>query len=191
MSPANKAHFESEKEAIHMILTGIGDENLIHDFDMRANSSSRMWDSYRKEIQKIGSPCKSYFKKLYKTTNNNLRTSSNTINKNVDTTLRYKNDNQSGQFGNQRTMTIAEARETVGGQVQYLSINGLGTGLYNDRDGDAFIQGLKSDLLQQCSAQTTKSTLSFKIQESRKLSIKDKDSVKLLLNKFFLEGYQV
>ncbi|GJU89508.1 hypothetical protein Tco_1301931 [Tanacetum coccineum] len=26
MSPANKAHFESEKEAIHMILTGIGDE---------------------------------------------------------------------------------------------------------------------------------------------------------------------
>ncbi|GJX67609.1 hypothetical protein Tco_0303336 [Tanacetum coccineum] len=26
MSPANKAHFESEKEAIHMILTGIRDE---------------------------------------------------------------------------------------------------------------------------------------------------------------------
>ncbi|GJX89856.1 hypothetical protein Tco_0343182 [Tanacetum coccineum] len=26
MSPVNKAHFESEKEAIHMILTGIGDE---------------------------------------------------------------------------------------------------------------------------------------------------------------------
>ncbi|GKE09939.1 hypothetical protein Tco_1413490 [Tanacetum coccineum] len=26
MSPANKAHFESKKEAIHMILTGIGDE---------------------------------------------------------------------------------------------------------------------------------------------------------------------
>ncbi|GJX07031.1 retrovirus-related pol polyprotein from transposon TNT 1-94 [Tanacetum coccineum] len=35
----------------------------------------------------------------------------------MDTTLRYKNDNQTGQFGNQRTMTIAEARETVGGQV--------------------------------------------------------------------------
>ncbi|GJU69007.1 retrovirus-related pol polyprotein from transposon TNT 1-94 [Tanacetum coccineum] len=58
-----------------------------------------------------------YFKKLYKPTNNNLRTSSNTRNKNVDTTPRYKNDNQSGQFGNQRTMTIAGARETVGGQV--------------------------------------------------------------------------
>nr|GEZ44040.1 hypothetical protein [Tanacetum cinerariifolium] len=26
MSPANKAHFELEKEAIHLILTGIGDE---------------------------------------------------------------------------------------------------------------------------------------------------------------------
>ncbi|GJS14030.1 retrovirus-related pol polyprotein from transposon TNT 1-94 [Tanacetum coccineum] len=54
---------------------------------------------------------------IYKPTNNNLRTSSNTRNKNVDTTLRYKNDNQSGQFGNQRIMTVAGARETVGGQV--------------------------------------------------------------------------
>nr|GEY06916.1 RNA-directed DNA polymerase, eukaryota [Tanacetum cinerariifolium] len=26
MSPENKAHFEAEKEAIHLILTGIGDE---------------------------------------------------------------------------------------------------------------------------------------------------------------------
>nr|GEV57175.1 RNA-directed DNA polymerase, eukaryota [Tanacetum cinerariifolium] len=26
ISPANKAHFEAEKEAIHLILTGIGDE---------------------------------------------------------------------------------------------------------------------------------------------------------------------
>ncbi|GKA45615.1 hypothetical protein Tco_0738411 [Tanacetum coccineum] len=29
---------------------------------------------------------------------------------------RYNNDNQSGQFGNQRTMTVAGARETVGSQ---------------------------------------------------------------------------
>ncbi|GJT32930.1 hypothetical protein Tco_0923349 [Tanacetum coccineum] len=40
-----------------------------------------------------------YFKKIYKPTNNNLGTSSNTRNKNVDTTPRYKNDNQTGQFG--------------------------------------------------------------------------------------------
>ncbi|GKD84457.1 putative reverse transcriptase domain-containing protein [Tanacetum coccineum] len=58
-----------------------------------------------------------YFKKLYKPTNNNLRTSSNTRNKYVDTTLRYKNDNQTGQFGNQRTMNVAGARDTVGSQV--------------------------------------------------------------------------
>ncbi|GKA05739.1 retrovirus-related pol polyprotein from transposon TNT 1-94 [Tanacetum coccineum] len=58
-----------------------------------------------------------YFKKIYKPTNNNLRTSSNTRNKNVDTTPRYKNDNQTGQFGNQRAVNVAGARETVGGQV--------------------------------------------------------------------------
>ncbi|GKE28552.1 gag-pol polyprotein [Tanacetum coccineum] len=39
------------------------------------------------------------------------------INKNVDTTPRYKNDNQTGEFGNQRTVTVARARETVGSQV--------------------------------------------------------------------------
>nr|GEZ82510.1 hypothetical protein [Tanacetum cinerariifolium] len=55
-----------------------------------------------------------YFKKIYKPTNNNLRTSSNSRNKNVDTTPRYKNDNQSRQFGNQRTVNAAGARENVG-----------------------------------------------------------------------------
>ncbi|GJW12759.1 hypothetical protein Tco_1578586 [Tanacetum coccineum] len=38
------------------------------------------------------------------------------INKNVDTTPRYKNDNQIGQFRNQRTMIVARAREIVGDQ---------------------------------------------------------------------------
>nr|GEV99631.1 hypothetical protein [Tanacetum cinerariifolium] len=52
-----------------------------------------------------------YFKKIYKPTNNNLRTSSNSRNKNVDTPPRYKNDNQSKQFRNQRTMNVAGARE--------------------------------------------------------------------------------
>ncbi|GJZ29760.1 retrovirus-related pol polyprotein from transposon TNT 1-94 [Tanacetum coccineum] len=58
-----------------------------------------------------------YFKRLYKPTNNNLRTSSNSRNKTEDTTPRYNNDNQSGQFRNQRTMTVAGARETVGSPV--------------------------------------------------------------------------
>ncbi|GKA38546.1 hypothetical protein Tco_0731097 [Tanacetum coccineum] len=54
-----------------------------------------------------------YFKRLYKPTNNNHLTSSNSRNKTEDTTPRYNNDNQSGQFGNQRTMTVAGARETL------------------------------------------------------------------------------
>ncbi|GKC99804.1 hypothetical protein Tco_1170079, partial [Tanacetum coccineum] len=58
-----------------------------------------------------------YFKKLYKPTNNNLRTSLNSRNKNVDNSLRYKNDNPTGQFGNQRKVTVVGARDTVGSQV--------------------------------------------------------------------------
>ncbi|GJV14704.1 retrovirus-related pol polyprotein from transposon TNT 1-94 [Tanacetum coccineum] len=58
-----------------------------------------------------------YFKRLYKPTNNNLQTSSNSRNKTEDTTPRYNNDNQSGQFGNQRTMTVVGTRETVGSPV--------------------------------------------------------------------------
>ncbi|GJX05549.1 retrovirus-related pol polyprotein from transposon TNT 1-94 [Tanacetum coccineum] len=75
-----------------------------------------------KEMQKNLALIGKYFKKIYKPTNNNLRTSSNTRNKNVDTTPRYKNDNQTGQFGNQRTMTVAGARETIGGQVVQQSV---------------------------------------------------------------------
>ncbi|GJV55654.1 retrovirus-related pol polyprotein from transposon TNT 1-94 [Tanacetum coccineum] len=70
-----------------------------------------------KDMQKNLALIAKYFKKLYKPTNNNLRTSSNTRNKNVDTTPRYKNDNQTGQFGNQRAINVVGARETVGGQV--------------------------------------------------------------------------
>ncbi|GJV84324.1 retrovirus-related pol polyprotein from transposon TNT 1-94 [Tanacetum coccineum] len=70
-----------------------------------------------KDMQKNLALIAKYFKKLYKPTNNNLRTSSNTRNKNVDTTLRYKNDNQTGQFRNQRAVNVVGARETVGGPV--------------------------------------------------------------------------
>nr|GEV62459.1 hypothetical protein [Tanacetum cinerariifolium] len=70
-----------------------------------------------KNIQKNLALIAKYFKKIYKPTNNNLKTSSNLRNKNVDTTLRYKNDNQSGQFGNQRMMNVAGAREKVGSPV--------------------------------------------------------------------------
>nr|GEZ76780.1 hypothetical protein [Tanacetum cinerariifolium] len=77
-----------------------------------------------------------YSKKIYKPTNNSLRTSSNTRNKNVDTTPRYKNDNQTGQFGNQMTMTVAWARETVGGQV----VQQTGIQCFNYREFSHFIK---------------------------------------------------
>nr|GEU94458.1 hypothetical protein [Tanacetum cinerariifolium] len=58
-----------------------------------------------------------YFKKIYNPTNNNIRTSLNSRNKNMDTSPRYKNDNQTGHFRNQMTVTVAGAKETIGSQV--------------------------------------------------------------------------
>nr|GEY13087.1 reverse transcriptase domain-containing protein [Tanacetum cinerariifolium] len=70
-----------------------------------------------KDMQKNLALIAKYFKKIYKPTNNNLRTSLNSRNKNVDPTSRFKNDNQSGKFGNQRTVNVDAARENVGSQV--------------------------------------------------------------------------
>ncbi|GKF76029.1 hypothetical protein Tco_0225473 [Tanacetum coccineum] len=70
-----------------------------------------------KEMQKNLALLAKYFKRLYKPTNNNLRTSLNSRNKTEDTTPRYNNDNLSRQFGNQRTMTVVGIRETVGSLV--------------------------------------------------------------------------
>nr|GFB34318.1 hypothetical protein [Tanacetum cinerariifolium] len=64
-----------------------------------------------KDMQKNLALIAKYLKKIYKPTNNNFRTSSNSRNKNVDTTLRYKNDDHSGQFGNQRMVNVTGARE--------------------------------------------------------------------------------
>nr|GEX85676.1 ribonuclease H-like domain-containing protein [Tanacetum cinerariifolium] len=70
-----------------------------------------------KDMQKNLDLIAKYFKKIYKPTNNNLKTSSNSKNKNVDTTPRYKNDDHSRQFKNQRTVNVARAREKVRSQV--------------------------------------------------------------------------
>nr|GEZ24077.1 integrase, catalytic region, zinc finger, CCHC-type, peptidase aspartic, catalytic [Tanacetum cinerariifolium] len=70
-----------------------------------------------KDTQKNLALIAKYFKKIYKPTNNNLITSLNSRNKNVDTTPWYKNDNQSKQFGNQRTVNVAGAMENVGSSV--------------------------------------------------------------------------
>nr|GEU93053.1 retrovirus-related Pol polyprotein from transposon TNT 1-94 [Tanacetum cinerariifolium] len=52
MSPANKAHFESEKEAIHMILTGIGDE--IYSTVDACQTAQEMWEAI-KRLQQVES----------------------------------------------------------------------------------------------------------------------------------------
>nr|GEW80301.1 ribonuclease H-like domain-containing protein [Tanacetum cinerariifolium] len=140
MSLENKAHFEAEKEAIHLILTGIGDElystvdacqtaqeihkgkeiaKLITPPSETASEEENNHEQAQrdKDMQKNLALIANYFKKIYKPTNNNLRTSSNTRNKNVDTTPQYKNDDHSGQFGNQRTMNVARTREKVGSPI--------------------------------------------------------------------------
>nr|GEV00712.1 hypothetical protein [Tanacetum cinerariifolium] len=128
MSPANKAHFEAEKEAIHLILTGIGDEiystvdacQIAHEMweaierlqqgeslNIQDVKTNLFWefgkeifkpitppselaseeDSDPKQAQRDKDMLKNlaliakYFKKIYKPTYNNLRTSSNSRNK--------------------------------------------------------------------------------------------------------------
>nr|GEV08913.1 hypothetical protein [Tanacetum cinerariifolium] len=70
-----------------------------------------------RDMQKNLALIAKYFKKIYKPTNNNLRTSSNSKNKNVDMTSRYKNDDHSRQFRNQRTVNVAGTMEKVGSLV--------------------------------------------------------------------------
>ncbi|GJV01607.1 hypothetical protein Tco_1335176 [Tanacetum coccineum] len=141
-TPENYAYFDAEVEAIHMILSGIRDDIysivdacLFHSF-MQLNKgkevakpitpsselASKEEDSDPKQAQRDKDMQKNlaliakYIKNIYKPINKNLRTSSNTKNKNVDTSLRHMSDNQTRQFGNQRT--VFGARETVGNQVQ-------------------------------------------------------------------------
>nr|GEZ09964.1 hypothetical protein [Tanacetum cinerariifolium] len=78
--------------------------------------TSCRWGTRDKDMQKNLDLIVMYFKKIYKPTNN-LRKSSNSRNKNVDTTPQYKNDDHLGQFGNQRTVNVAGAREKVGSPV--------------------------------------------------------------------------
>ncbi|GJY75334.1 retrotransposon protein, putative, ty1-copia subclass [Tanacetum coccineum] len=58
-----------------------------------------------------------YIKNVYKPTNNNLRTSSNTRNKNVATSPRTENNSQTRQFRDKRKNLVAGGRETVRNQV--------------------------------------------------------------------------
>ncbi|GJZ70288.1 hypothetical protein Tco_0633838 [Tanacetum coccineum] len=70
------------------------------------------------EIDKLIALILMSFKKIYKPTNNNLITSSNTRNKNVDNTPRSIRGigygRQIGQYDNQKAVNVAEAKENVG-----------------------------------------------------------------------------
>ncbi|GJX68224.1 hypothetical protein Tco_0303951 [Tanacetum coccineum] len=73
--------------------------------------------SKENEIDKLMTLISMSFKKIYKPTNNNLRTSSNTRSMNVDNTLRSDKRighyRQTGQYDNQRAVNVAGARENV------------------------------------------------------------------------------
>nr|GEW75741.1 reverse transcriptase domain-containing protein [Tanacetum cinerariifolium] len=71
-----------------------------------------------KDMQKNLALIAKYFKRIYKPNNNILITSSNSRNKNVNTTARYKNDNQSGQFRSQRMINVAGARDNKAKRVK-------------------------------------------------------------------------
>ncbi|GJW63844.1 retrovirus-related pol polyprotein from transposon TNT 1-94 [Tanacetum coccineum] len=70
--------------------------------------------SKEKEIDKLIDLISLSFKKIYKPTNNNLRTSSNTSRANQDNTPRI---NRGTGYDNQRAVNVARARENVGTQV--------------------------------------------------------------------------
>nr|GEW87789.1 hypothetical protein [Tanacetum cinerariifolium] len=142
MYPENKAHFLAEKEAIHLILTGIGDDN--YSTVDACQTAQEMWEAIErlqqaqkdKDMQKNLALISKYFKKIYKPTNNNLRTSLNFKNKNVDTTLWYKNDDHSGQFGTQRTMNVVGIRE----KVRSLVVQKSGIQCFNCKEYGHFVK---------------------------------------------------
>nr|GFC57748.1 hypothetical protein [Tanacetum cinerariifolium] len=68
-----------------------------------------------KEIDKLMALISLSFKKIYKPTNNNLRTSSNTISANQDNSPRI---NRNAGYKSQRSGNVVGARETVGSSMK-------------------------------------------------------------------------
>nr|GEV76365.1 hypothetical protein [Tanacetum cinerariifolium] len=136
MSLENKAHFQAEKEAIHLILTGIGDEiystidacqtaqeiykgkeiakPVIPPSKTASKEDSNPEQAQRdKDMQKNLALIAKYFKKIYKPTNNNLRTSSNSKNKNVDTTLRNPKRVKDSAYHKEKMLRCKQAEQGV------------------------------------------------------------------------------
>nr|GEY57653.1 hypothetical protein [Tanacetum cinerariifolium] len=152
MSPENKAYFQSEKEAINLILTGIGDE--IYSSVDACQTAQEMWEAIErlqqgeslniqdtaskedndpeqaqrdKDMQKNLSLIEKYFKKIYKPTNNNLRNSSNSRNKNVDTTPRKPKSFKDSVYHKEKMLLCKQAEQGVPLQAeQYDWLAGTG-----------------------------------------------------------------
>ncbi|GJR33872.1 putative reverse transcriptase domain-containing protein [Tanacetum coccineum] len=75
-------------------------------------------ETEEKEIDKLIALISLSFKKIYKPTNNNLITSSNTSRANQDNTPRI---NKGTRYDNQRAFNVVEAKENVGTQVVHQS----------------------------------------------------------------------
>ncbi|GJX82054.1 retrovirus-related pol polyprotein from transposon TNT 1-94 [Tanacetum coccineum] len=99
-----------DAEVVQIILTGI-DNDIYSTVDACPNACE-MWKAI--ERLKQGES----INKIYKPTNNNLRTSSNTSRANQDNILRI---NRGTGYDNQRTINIAGAKENVGTQVVHQS----------------------------------------------------------------------
>nr|GEW05411.1 hypothetical protein [Tanacetum cinerariifolium] len=111
----------AEAEAVQIILTGI-DNDIYSTVDACPNACE-MWKAIErlkqaeddetskdKEIDKLMALISLSFKKIYKPTNNNLRTSSNTSRVNQDNSPRI---NRSSGYENQRIGNVAGAKETI------------------------------------------------------------------------------
>nr|GEW50990.1 hypothetical protein [Tanacetum cinerariifolium] len=71
-----------------------------------------------KEIDKLMALISLSFKKIYKPTNNNLRTSSNTSHANQDNSPRI---NRNARYESQMSGNVAGARETIGSSMVHKS----------------------------------------------------------------------
>ncbi|GJS99196.1 retrovirus-related pol polyprotein from transposon TNT 1-94 [Tanacetum coccineum] len=85
-------------------------DQMQHHLPQEKAQRTRKWQRNWHSLPKV-------FQEALQTYPTTTSKTSNSKNKTEDTTPRYNNDNQSRQFGNQRTMTVAGARETVGSQV--------------------------------------------------------------------------
>nr|GFA22091.1 hypothetical protein [Tanacetum cinerariifolium] len=119
MSDANKAHFKAEKEAIHMLLTGIRDK--IYSTINVCNIAHEMWIAIERLQQGESLNVQDVKTNLFWEFVNELHAEKIARNANplalVAAAQQYVKENQTGQFRNQRTVTVAGARENVGSQV--------------------------------------------------------------------------